>query len=211
GFVYWIAEGTTTGSVNRAPIAGGAIEVLASNQPGPGEVAVDSTNVYWTNIGNSTTNGAVMKCALSGCAPTVIVQGQSPVTLVLAANSLYWADFGDSTIRSLSVSGGTPVVLATQQWVPDSLAVDSTSVYIANEGQQGFVAKAPLQGGGATTLVTMHHCFGIAVDAQNIYFGYAVSPRGAVFRIPVAGGAPTMFAVSDGGAGRIALDGTSVY
>jgi hypothetical protein len=45
--VYWAnKEG---GTINKAPLAGGAITVLAKGQMAPENVAVDATHVYWTD------------------------------------------------------------------------------------------------------------------------------------------------------------------
>ena len=46
----------------------------APGATGPGGLAVDCTNVYWTN----STDGTVMTCAKDGCgnSPTVLASGQ---------------------------------------------------------------------------------------------------------------------------------------
>ena len=57
---------------------GGTLTILApaENPPGPTDIAVDSTNVYWI-----TGAGAVRKCAVAGCsgAPTTLADGLGPL------------------------------------------------------------------------------------------------------------------------------------
>ena len=216
GYAYWIREcetilGCTDGAVNRVPIAGGTLEPLATNQPGPARIAVDSANVYWTNTGNMSTTGTVMKRALSGGSPMVVANGMIPAAIVVDANNLYWSDVGDYSVRMVPLGGGTPTVLAAQQPYALSIAVNSNDIFIVNAGAQGFVAEAPFNGSGATTIVPMQHCFGLAVDEQNVYFGRSSSPSGAIFRVPVTGGTPMMIAPSSGGAGPIAMDDVAIY
>jgi hypothetical protein len=44
---YWANQGD--GTINKVPLAGGAVTVIGSMQGGPAKVAVDGTHVYWTN------------------------------------------------------------------------------------------------------------------------------------------------------------------
>jgi hypothetical protein len=63
-----------------------------------GPLAVDSTNVYWVEMGtygsgDGTGNGSLMQCALGGCAaPTVLATGL-PLPDLIAADGLhvYWS------------------------------------------------------------------------------------------------------------------------
>jgi hypothetical protein len=50
--VYWANQGD--GTINEAPIGGGAVKVLAMGQAKPVNVAVNSGYVYWTNTGDDT-------------------------------------------------------------------------------------------------------------------------------------------------------------
>ncbi|MEP7122974.1 MAG: hypothetical protein ABJE95_18750 [Byssovorax sp.] len=45
--IYWANK--EDGTINKAPLAGGAITVLAKGQMTPENVAVDATHVYWTD------------------------------------------------------------------------------------------------------------------------------------------------------------------
>ena len=62
--VYW-TNWDGPGEVMSAPIGGGTTPTtLVSNQSHPRNIAVDSTNVYWTNDNNSA--GTVMKMPIAG-------------------------------------------------------------------------------------------------------------------------------------------------
>ncbi len=76
----------------KAPKAGGAAATIATGQPYPFGIAVDSQNVYWTNNGTAS-GGTVMKVPLAGGTPTVIASGQNfPMGVALDATNVYWTD-----------------------------------------------------------------------------------------------------------------------
>jgi len=58
-YVYWTTW-TANGAVSRVPKAGGAVEVMASNQSYPYGITQDCGTIYWTNHANFNT-GQVMK------------------------------------------------------------------------------------------------------------------------------------------------------
>ncbi len=94
-----------------------------------------------------------------------------------------------------------------------ALALDGTSVYWTNSGtpyyssQDGAVSKVPKDGGASVTLAAgLPRPCAIAVDATDVYSGIFY----ALLKIPVAGGAPTIF-VPWTMAETIALDSTNAY
>jgi DNA-binding beta-propeller fold protein YncE len=93
-------------------------------------VAVDATNLYWTNGGN----GTVMECAKADCAGTLVTlaSGQSePSGLAVDATNLYWTNGGNGTVMECAKAdcAGTLVTLASGQSEPSGLAVDASFVY----------------------------------------------------------------------------------
>lgn len=123
--------------------------ILAAGQSNPCGIAVDPSNVYWTNLGN----GTVMKVPLGGGTPIVLASGQDgPRRIAVDSTSVYWTNSGesvntsgDAAVMSVPISGGSPVTLAS---IPYSalgpreafgIAVDATSVYWATDIQQGMV------------------------------------------------------------------------
>jgi hypothetical protein len=97
--LYWIQAqnaGMNTGMLNKCPLAtgctGGA-QVLATNFPGGAgftpNLAVDATNLYWSN-------GSILKCATAGCTtPTIYYAPPSGSTAGFVqsdGSNLYWME-----------------------------------------------------------------------------------------------------------------------
>jgi hypothetical protein len=49
--VYWTSRGS--GTVSEAPIGGGPVVTLATNQSAPFAIAQDATSIYWNNFGDT--------------------------------------------------------------------------------------------------------------------------------------------------------------
>ncbi len=88
---------------------------LASGLNGAVGIAVDASNVYWTETGNNvvagqtvTGVGRVAKCAIGGCndSPTVIAANQDgPTGIAVDAMRVYWATYGgNATDGKISVA-----------------------------------------------------------------------------------------------------------
>jgi hypothetical protein len=107
--VYW-ANFAEDGEVVRLDLSGGKPEVLAKGLKRPNGIAIDATDVYWTNRGD----GTVMKLAKNaqaGAQPTTIATDQSaPGAIVADQTGVYWINAGPS-----DVSQGAIVKLAKDE------------------------------------------------------------------------------------------------
>jgi hypothetical protein len=208
------------GSASCGDAGDGKPVVIASGQPNPNAIAVDSTSIYWTNSGSSTAGGDVMSAPLCGGTPVTIAPPvmlgptteANPSALVANASSVFWiVTNGNGYILSAPIGGGSTSTLATDQYAPFALAIDASNVYWLEDGSidggSGAVVKVSLTGGTPTTLARPEFPSDIAVDTDNVYF----SANNGVFSVPIAGGATTTIAGLTDGADGIAVDAANVY
>jgi hypothetical protein len=107
--VYWAFE--EVGGVMKVDLNGGTPVLLASvgNSIAFMDMAVDSTGVYWVDLGDRDPNGVipnngghVSRVDRNGGAVTVIASGQNaPNCLALAPNGIYWGSSGGHVVEQL--------------------------------------------------------------------------------------------------------------
>lgn len=222
--VYWLNRGTTAcpnapycgdGSLNAIPLAGGVPTTLASGLDEPNSLAVDGTNVYWTDA----QDGTVKAVPLAGGTVTTLATGQNgPGSVAVNGTHVYWVDSGDPNLANGSVNevplgGGSVTALATGQHLPFALALDGTNVYWT-ETQAGNVNKIPLGGGSVTTI--SGHWVGLrslAVDSTSVYFTSTngSSTTGTINAVPLGGGNVTILANGQTYPSSVVVDGTYAY
>ena len=200
----------------------GTLTVLApaENPPGPNDIAIDSTNVYWI-----TGAGAVRKCAVGGCggAPTTLADGLGPLCgVAIDLANVYWTACDTSpAVMKCAIAGCslTPTTIASSLDYPQGIVSNGTNVYFADPGSEACWA-APDAGtlnmcsangcGVSPTVLASSQCGAtrIAVDSANVYW----SAYTKVLKCGVGGcgNSPTVLANSKGPFG-IAVDSTNVY
>jgi hypothetical protein len=173
-------------------------------------MAVDATNVYWSNLGF----GSIKKVPLAGGTVTTLATGQSsPYKVVVDANNVYWVTYGtgktDGTVMSVPIAGGTPTTLASAQGSPTGIAVRGGYVYWAVP-LPGTINRVPVAGGTIETLATSEALANdIDVDDTSVYWLNRLS--GKVQQIAITGGAVTTLASGQTTPSGIALDANNVY
>jgi hypothetical protein len=198
-------DGGTGGGTDGGDVCSGVCTTLASSQGATG-VAVDSTNVYWTD-GNAY---AVMSMPLAGGTPITLASTGSnvPTNIAVDATNVYWVDMGGN-VGKVPVAGGMATTLGTSVNAFD-LAIDATNVYWTDDSG-GRVLKVPIAGGSVTTLASGQSSpYGIAVNSTTVFWVNGVSAQ--VMSVPVAGGtASTLASRSSYFPEDIALDSQNVY
>jgi len=242
GTVYWTNPGVMPGGGSVLSIPSvlssttTAPTLLAAGQTTPNGIAVNATNLYWSN--NSATAGAILSGPLSeltdagtsqaadagALTPTALASGQAdPLAMAIDATNVYWVSQGsisaaNGTVVKVPLNGGTPITLASGQSDPIAVAVDATNVYwidltaVGTNAYVGTVLKVPIAGGAVTTLA-----FGqssptaIAVDGTYVYWTQ-INP-GAVVKAPVGGGSVITIAgnITTGTLGGLAVDSQNLY
>ncbi len=169
-YVYWTqtydgsdgGPGSVSGSVHRALLAGGADETLASGQLDPIQVAVDSSGIYWLNVGTpgrdcTSTDGSVLRLPPGATTPVTVATGlQGPSSLAVGGGNAYFATLGAycnssgaglGSVHKVAASGQATTV-ASGLTTPQNLYADGTYLY-----------------------------FTTVVDAYNGVLGVTVTPR----------------------------------
>ncbi|MBX3190948.1 MAG: hypothetical protein KF819_28390 [Labilithrix sp.] len=95
-YVYWTEP--ASGTVKRAPKAGGQSIPIATGQDNPRGIAVLDTFVYWANTGTGAVSGASIRrapqvaavCDGAGC--ELVAPVPEPDALIAADDGIYWTD-----------------------------------------------------------------------------------------------------------------------
>jgi hypothetical protein len=240
-YVYWAEQGSNDlavmpqpdpnaykdGSIKRVPIAGGAVDTLASAEYDPYGLVADANNIYWTSWGSGEVRRLAKNAAL-GTKPTVMATGLSlsfaPQLAVDGTNLYFTEDKGNRVIERLPINAvnGAPAAVVTTTGYPYALAVDATSIYWSENTfgspNVGKVFRADLANGANQKVVGSAEAFasGVTVAGGTAYYGDSPDGNGngaKVWSAPAAGGgAHTLlnpgFGVSTN---LIATDASNVY
>jgi sugar lactone lactonase YvrE len=198
-------------------------KTLADGQQDPVAIALGAGLVGWTTqpLGEPSTGGVYVVPIFGGATFVLSALEPFPLGLALDSNNAYWTNQWGGSVEDVSVGGGMPTALATNQGSnnPSWLVVDSTSVYWTSFGDEsastGAVLKVPLQGGQTISLAEdQTQPWAIAVDEADVYWTNVSEDDdsgGAIMAVPLGGGPTSTIAAGLHLPNAIALDADSVY
>ncbi len=247
------------GTVFSIPITGGTPIVLApfngSNGKDPqGGLILSGNTLYGTTVQGGANNlGTVFSVRITGGTPTVLASfngsnGESPAAgLTLSGNTVYGTTvyggagynpsggyYGDGTVFSVPITGGTPTVLVSFNGSNGAnpyavLTLSDNTLYGTTQGagapSDGTVFSVPITGGTPAVLASFNGSngqwpqTGLTLSGNTLYgdtpYGGA-NNEGTVFSVPINGGTPTVLVSFNGSNGAnpyavLTLSGNTLY
>jgi hypothetical protein len=225
--VIFAVAGVGSYTVMAASIPNGALTTLVSVPSSAGfttssivDLTVDSTNVYWIDIGNLN----VSTVATLGGLVNVLASGlTAPMALQVAGGQAYWTEagatvgcclqFGGGSIRRVPVTGGDVEIVTSSLDAPGALFADELGTLVWTEywrvGKRSQGTDFTVASGISGDLAR------IAADQANVY----ILDGGLIKVLPLGGGVVQKLAPAHGQAidllsiddHDIATDGKNVY
>jgi len=190
----------------------------------PQGIALDASNVYWTQLDNTGTNGSVWKVPVGGGAPVALVSAGllSPHGIAVDGTNVYWTNEGSAvgtgTIMSIPIVGGAAATIASGLGVPLGIAVAGSRVSWTDRDvpSTGFgpVLSMAAGGGAVTTLASgQKQPDDIAANSTTVF--WSTFTGNTVMSAPAGGGAVTSLYVGTQATlvelTGIAIDDTHLY
>jgi hypothetical protein len=217
GRVVWTDDDSLGGAVYSLPLDGGYVSTLSSGfifstSISPQRVRSDGSHAYYAYEGSPAT---LRKVRIDGLLREVtLVDGEERIgDLALGDGAVFYTNPIAGTVRSVSVDGGAPPLVAANQATPSSIAVGADAVYWTNlgrDGGMGSVMKAPLDGGAPGPVAEgVDEPQGLQLAADGLYWG---TGAGEIVRSPLDGGPPAQLSAGRGVAVRdLAIDASGLY
>jgi hypothetical protein len=230
--VYFTNQNTNT--VNKVPITGGPVQILAAGQSTPQGIAVDATTVYFANNGGASN---ISRVDLNGVgAPVIMASGQQgALSVSIDATHVYWTTTSGTVSKTplTAVVPTAPIVLASQSLqpadisTPQGLALDATYAYFTN-GFYGLntatvvrIPKANMATAVGEVMVrNQTRPTALALDGTNMYWtnivgagsdSLSLCPKGVYCNSPTLLASLQQITVNATNLGMIAIDGGYVY
>lgn len=213
--LYWMES---PGNIKQVSVSGGVPTTLASAWS-LGNLATDSTYVYWTEALCCGSATALKKVPVGGGGTITLGTGPGIGTLAVDETYVYYSmsDGISGGISRIPKEGGTSVRLASGLFPPVAMAVDSTHVYWINGGSVSTalpaIMKVPKDGGTLVTLASGEGiCCGlITLDASNVYWTEPGGSSNSVRKVPKGQGSVKSLTNGLTAPRNIVTDGANLY
>jgi hypothetical protein len=206
-----IIIGGTSSTTTTPPPSQASLVTLAWGHTCPWAMAIDATNVYWTDCGDPS-GGYVMTVPKAGGAVVALATGDRLSGIAVNGSNVYWvaanSDSSSGMIMTVPVGGGISAAIASQSGEPSHLAADSAYVYWG-ELLVDEVMKAPLAGGAPTPVASAMSPFQIAIGDTAVYWmgtqGLMTAPKTGGTAVALTTGMPALPTAG------LAVNATAVY
>ena len=150
-------------------------------------VATSSSAVYWTDMGTSSIEPAVLSQPLAGGAITAVGRSSSFVTdLEARGNYVLWSD--NRSVNAIDLATGSEGQISNHP-VSYGFGLDATHAYVGTANGQAL-ARVELATALSTNMPVANYVLDVVVNANNVYY----TACNGVYAIPSAGGEPTQVA-----------------
>jgi hypothetical protein len=161
----YVAFYETSGGIQKIPLAGGAPELVASEQGFVQGMVLDSQFVYWASTLDSG-GGVIMKAPTAGGPAIMVASTTFDIHgLVLANSELFWIQ--DGGVMRVGIAGGGPSVLASGGGY--AIAADSSHIYLTGS----TLRKISISDGTSEILLHLNdgrYGPGLTLDETNAYW-----------------------------------------
>jgi hypothetical protein len=174
------------GEIVALSLVDGSSRTIVSYAGSPSYLAVDGTNIYWSDA------SGIMSVAASGGDSSLLASSGWAQGIAVDETSVYWADAALGTVSRIAKAGGATQTVADHQDTPVQIIADGNFVYWTNTPDLGLgsVMRAPKNGGPAVELATgggkmasQHRGpWAIAVDDDAVYWT-EIFGKGAVMKV----------------------------
>lgn len=183
-------------------------------------VVVGPSDVYWYEGGDGGLYGVYRKPLPGGARARFAAGGllAPPRAVSLVGSNLYFADALNSQLYRVSSGGATTPLLPStiENPYPYNIATDSTHVSFINDNGTR-VARVALTGGEPLLLASLSDHpppttarSAITTDGAHVYFATSFAPN-KIYRVPVAGGAVSVFEWTSGLVTALAISGVTLF
>ncbi len=209
--IYWgeFGSGPDGGSIDSLPLA-------ADGGTPPNWLAGGGAQVLALSGSTLCFGAQVVGCLpVTGGPVTILnpVQGGQVLSMAVDSTNVYWTLFSSNgAVFSAPIGGGPVQLLVAHTDRPMGIAVDSTNVYWVGDGT-GTVNAMSIAGGPVTTLATgPGYAEFLTLDSEYLFWSAGLDTNnGAILKMPVTGGTPTVLAWDVYGPGPLVVDAQFVY
>ncbi len=201
------------GELNLTPIVAGGTVYVVSDSGKIFGVDEGTGNEMW----NAQVRGLGAPGAMAAGGGVLVVAGSDGYSGISAYTSSLAGDAGVSVGRGADGGPVAPEIVSAAESSPETIVLDSTSVYWTNYGSGEVRRIAKTAGAQATTISSIANTnpWGVAVDSQNVYWTEPNITSGnkntAVRKAPLTGGPATVLVTDPATPEAIVTGAGAVY